>query len=359
MKKIDNLKNFYLNANFNFNKGIKLKILHISTFDERNDHRLFNISIANKLSKGFIRNGHDTINFSYRNYLPKSPLVNASKLISSKINLVADNYRPNLIVLGHNNILDYQKLTKIKKNYNSKIALWYEDALGHRGKGPNWKKNLNLIEKNNELIDSYFVTTHPDEIKTEILKNKLNYLPIPVDENIENLKVFEYKNRYKDLFFALSHGVNYGKLKAGKKDERESFISDLINIFPNINYNILGVANESPKWNYNFYEELIKCKMALNLSRGLPLKYTSSNRIAALIGNGIYTFIDEKTKFNDFFNENEVGFYKNLNDLGKKVEFFLSKPKKINEYSKNGKKKYFKLFNNILLTKKIIDKTFS
>jgi hypothetical protein len=210
IRKIDNLKKFYLNANFNFNKGIKLKILHISTFDERNDHRLFNISIANKLSKGFIRNGHDTINFSYRNYLPKSPLVNASKLISSKINSVADNYRPNLIVLGHNNILDYQTLTKIKKKYNSKITLWYEDALGHRGKGPNWKNNLSLIEKNNELIDTYFVTTHPDEIKTNILKNKLNYLPIPVDENIENLKVFEYKNRYKDLFFALSHGVNYG-----------------------------------------------------------------------------------------------------------------------------------------------------
>ena len=63
--------------------------------------------------------------------------------------------------------------------------MWYEDALGHRGKGPNWKNNLSLIEKNNELIDSYFVTTHPDEIKTIITKNKLNYLPIPVDENIE------------------------------------------------------------------------------------------------------------------------------------------------------------------------------
>ena len=132
-----------------------------------------------------------------------------------------------------------------------------------------------------------------------------------------------------------------------------------IGIGGSVQNNILGVANESPKWNYNFYEELIKCKMALNLSRGLRLKYTSSNRIAALIGNGIYIFIDEKTKFNDFFNENEVGFYKNFNDLGKKVEFFLNNPKKINEYGKNGKIKYFKLFNNIILTKKIIDKTFS
>ena len=45
----------------------KLKILHISQFDDRNDYRLFNISISSKISKGLIRNGHDVINFSYRN----------------------------------------------------------------------------------------------------------------------------------------------------------------------------------------------------------------------------------------------------------------------------------------------------
>ena len=49
----------------------------------------------------------------------------------------------------------------------------------------------------------------------------------------------------------------------------------------------MGISNESPKWNYNYYNELIKCKMALNLSRGKPLKYASSNRIATYVGNGI------------------------------------------------------------------------
>ena len=98
--------------------------------------------------------------------------------------------------------------------------------------------------------------------------------------------------------------------------------------------------------------------MSLNLSRGKPLKFTSSNRIAALIGNGIFTFIDEKTKFKHYFNENEVGFYKNLNDLGNKIEYMLSNPKKIDEYGKNGKSKYFKLFDNKIITKKIIENTF-
>ena len=359
VKKIDSLKNFYLNSNFNFNKGVKLKILHISTFDERSDHRLFNISIANKLSKGFIRNDHDVINFSYRNYLSKNIVSKNNTLINEKIINITENYRPNLIVLGHNNILENDTLSAIKTKYDSKIILWYEDALGKRGEGPNWRNNLNLIENNNELIDQYYLTTHPDEIKTIIQRKKLNYLPIPVDPNIENLKIYNFKNRYKDLFFALSHGVNFGKLKRGKTDERENFIKNLMGLFPNIKYNILGISNETPKWNYNFYIELAKCKMSLNLSRGKPLKYTSSNRIAALIGNGIFTFIDRNTKFDDFFNDKEVGFYKDVNDLGNKIEYLLSNPNKINEYAKRGKNKYFKLFNNKLITSNIINKTFN
>ena len=358
VKKIDDLKNFYFASNVNFNKGSKIKILHISQFDERNDYRLFNISISNKLSNGFIRNGHDVINFSYRNYLNKNLIGDRNKTINEKVMTINENYRPDLVILGHNNFLTANNIEIIKTKYKSKISLWYEDALGHKGNGPNWKQNLSLIEKNNKLIDSYFITTHPDEIKSDINHKKLNFLPIPVDENIEDLEIYNYKNRYKDLFFALSHGVNFGKLKKGKIDERESIINKLLNKYPDINYNILGIASERPKWNYDYYNELIKCKMALNLSRGKPLKYTSSNRIASLIGNGIYTFIDVNTQYNKIFSEDEVGSYKSIDDLGTKVENLLSNEKKINKYAKNGKLKYFKLFNSKLISKKILDVTF-
>ena len=106
----------------------------------------------------------------------------------------------------------------------------------------------------------------------------------------------------------------------------------------NIKFNILGIANENPKWNYDFYKELSKCKMSLNLSRGKPIKYATSNRIASLVANGIYTFIDRKTKFNDFFDESEMGFYKNENDLISKVENLKSNDKKLYKYSKAGMK---------------------
>ena len=65
--------------------------------------------------------------------------------------------------------------------------------------------------------------------------------------------IYNYKNRYKDLFFALSHGVNFGNLKKRKTDEREIIINNLMKKFPKLNYNFLGIANEKPKWNFYKY----------------------------------------------------------------------------------------------------------
>ena len=42
-------------------------------------------------------------------------------------------------------------------------------------------------------------------------------------------------------------------------------INGLIKKFPNINYNFLGVANESPKWNYDFFDELFKVQNGTKL----------------------------------------------------------------------------------------------
>ena len=359
VSKLDKIKKFLLFDTLNFFRSKNKKILHISTFDERNNHRLFNISLSNKISKGFIHNKHDVINFSYRNHLGLINKKNASNS-NYKIKEIYDNYRPDLVVLGHNNILNKEILEHIKKNNNSKVVLWYEDALSKKAQGPSWQSNMNLIESNSEYIDRYFVTTHPsDIISNKIKKSKLNFLPMLVDENIENLQLFNIKNKFKDLFFAISHGVNFGKLKKNKSDEREKFINKLFKISKNINFNILGMANENPKWNYDFYKELSKCKMALNLSRGKPIKYATSNRIASLVANGIYTFIDRKTKYDDFFDDSEMGFYKDEIDLVNKIEKLKSKEEKIYKYAKNGMKRYFSLFNNKLVSKYIIDRTFN
>ena len=54
-----------------------------------------------------------------------------------------------------------------------------------------------------------------------------------------------------------------------------------------------------------------------------------------------------------------MGFYSNYNDLGNHVEKLISNPDKINKFSKNGKRRYFDLFNNKKVTNEMIKKTFS
>ena len=97
--------------------------------------------------------------------------------------------------------------------------------------------------------------------------------------------------------------------------------------------------------------------MGLNLSRGLPTKYYSSNRIASLIGNGLLTFIDKKTQLGDIFSSKEIILYENINDLSNKIKFYKKNSNLRNKIAKNGKKKYFRLFNELKITKYILDKS--
>ena len=85
--------------------------------------------------------------------------------------------------------------------------------------------------------------------------------------------------------------------------------------------------------------------MALNLSKGSPTKYYSSNRIASIMGNGLLTFVDKKVQLDDFFKSNEIVFYSDINELSDKIIFFSKNEKIRKKIAMNGKKKDFKLFN--------------
>ena len=156
----------------------------------------------------------------------------------------------------------------------------------------------------------------------------------------------------------MSHGVHRGILKKGKHDKREKIIQKLTKITPNIKFDVFGVDQNQPIWSDKFKQKLSQAKMAINLSQGSPSKYYSSDRIVQLIGNGVLTFIDKKTKLHDFFNNKEVVFYNSLNDLSKKIIFFSKNNKKREIIAKNGRKKYHNKFNNVEVAKFMLTKCF-
>ena len=151
------------------------------------------------------------------------------------------------------------------------------------------------------------------------------------------------------------HGVNRATLKKGKNDSRIHFLNNLIKKLENIDYDFYGFQNKEPIWGNEFYKALIGSKMGLNLSRGLPTKYYSSNRIASLMGNGLLTFVDRKTQLGDIFKKNEIIFYDSIEDLSKKIKFYKKNDNIRKKIASNGKRKYFKLFNESKITKYITD----
>ena len=154
----------------------------------------------------------------------------------------------------------------------------------------------------------------------------------------------------------MSHGVHRGILKKGKVDEREKFVLKIKNKTPNLKYNLFGIGNTQPVWGDDFLNQISNSKMGINISRGEPIKYYSSDRIAQLMGNGLLTFINKNTYFHDFFSNNEMIFYKNENDLIEKLLKYSRNDKERRRIAKNGRLKYHKYFNSSVISDFMINK---
>ncbi|MDC0351189.1 glycosyltransferase, partial [Candidatus Pelagibacter sp.] len=237
-------------------------------------------------------------------------------------------------------------------NKNLIISHWNEDPLMTGLKFS--QKNIENIKPYVKIVDHNFITTHSSVLKNKFKSCKFNFFFVPVDKNIECFDVYNLSAK-NDIFYAMSHGVNRGILKGGFEDNRIKFLEKLIKKIPNIKHDFRGFRDKQPIWGSDFNSAVINCKMGLNLSRGAPTKYYSSNRIASILGNGLLTFIDKKTQLDDFFSNKEVIFYKNIDDLASKIKFYSKNDLLRRKIAKRGQDKYFKLFNGNKIAKHIVD----
>ena len=355
-KKIDQLRTSIF-PKFNFNIiNNKLKIINLYNQGQKLNHRLYNISLGKKFSNGFIRNNHDVLEISDRDFIKNNKSFN---LISNKKNFqnylieTFKNYKPDLLFFGHTTNIDLNTIDEIKSiNKGLILSHWNEDpimpSLDYS------KKNITNIKLYSNIVDHNFITTHPSVIRSKVKLDNFHFLFVPVDKNIECFDAYNMRPS-NDLFYAMSHGVNRGILKKGIEDNRVKFLDSLIKKISNIKYDFYGFSNKQPIWGNDFNNAITNSKMALNLSRGNPTKYYSSNRIASFMGNGLLTFVDRKVQLRDFFNNNEIIFYNNVYDLADKIKFYSKNDLIRKKIAENGKKKYFKLFNEKKISKYIID----
>ena len=337
------------------NKDRVLKILHITNFNQRFNGRL-HYNTGRRINNGFIRLGHNVLTISDRDIINKSKNItdySGKKTLQNSIIEAHQNFNPDCVILGHADSVSNETLETLKiLNKNIKIGQWFLDPLGVHG--PDYEKNLSRINEKKKYIDATFLTTDPKVLNFDI--NNSHFMPNPCDQSFETLKNYE-NVCINDVFFAMSHGVHRGGLKKGKYDDREIFINKLIRKNKRINFDIYGMNNVQPIWGNSFIKKVAGSSMGLNLSRGRPVKYYSSDRLAQLMGNGLLTFVDEKTYFNDFISNDKIIFYHNLDDLSEKLNKYKIDHKERKRIAKNGRDFYLKELNSTIISDFILSNT--
>jgi glycosyltransferase involved in cell wall biosynthesis len=353
------LKHAIFKSNLKLNLLKSLRILHVTNFNERHDGRLF-FNTGRRLNNGFIRLGHSVLEFSDRDIVKHYKSIKdytGSKTLNQKLINTVYNYKPDLLIFGHADLIKDDTLAYLKDNYkNLKIAQWFLDPLVKAG--PDYIKNKSRILDKIEFTDANFVTTSPDVLKFLPKERKCLFMPNPTDPSFEVLNNYENSHCSMDVFFALSHGVHRGILKKGKFDERADFVNKLVELTPNVKFDLYGIDNVQPIWADSFLRAISNSKMGVNLSRGDPIKYYSSDRITQLIGNGLLTFIHKNTLFSNFFSSDEIIFYSDISNLSEKIQKYAKDDGQRKKIAKRGKMKYMKYFNSTIVAEYIINKTF-
>ncbi len=369
----NSLKNFYLEDKFIsnqidlyrknlsnnqilINQNTKLKILHVTNFNERHNGRLF-YNTGRRINNGLIRLNHSVLELSDRDivsYSRKLNDINGSKSLNKKFIEIVKTYLPDLIIFGHADLVSVESLIYVKENFpNIKMCQWFLDRMDSE-----WKINLKRFKDKINFLDESFCTTDPKQLSIKDL-SKVKFMPNPVDPSLDRFDNSKNNNLENDIFFAMSHGVHRGVLKKGKIDKREIIINKLIKKLPNLRFDVYGLNGVEPIWSDEYLSALSNSKIGLNLSQGIAGKYYSSDRFSQLIGNGLMVIIDKKTRIGNFFNSDEIVLYNNISDLIKKISFYSKNDHLRKKIAKNGRAKYFKYFNSKIIADFIINKTFN
>ena len=83
--------------------------------------------------------------------------IDGSKFLNEKLLSTFRRYKPDLLILGHADLIKRETLMYLKNNHpNLKIIQWFLDRMDE-----NWKMNKKRFLDKIDYIDFSFCTTHP------------------------------------------------------------------------------------------------------------------------------------------------------------------------------------------------------
>ncbi len=323
-----------------------MKILHISNF-AFNKHGERYYSIDRKISAGLIENGHFVYDYSFRDMARMGTIFKTKKLgagvANNEVLKIVDNLRPELVLIGHSDLLKANTLAEIRRNYPQiKIAFWFVDWLCEQSK-------VDFIKSLLPYVDSLFCTTGGELLKQfKLSANKISYIPNIALKSVESLVQFDKSDYLRDLVF---FGTVYQDI------ERERFLKGLIHQIDD-HFSYFGAFGTNTVYGHHYIDILASARCGLNLSRRNDIELYSSDRIVQLTGNGLLTFTPEIPGFHKLYRSDELVYFKNVQDLVEKYKYYKKNPDQARQIARNGWKKTHQSYGAARITKFMLELTF-
>lgn len=325
-----------------------MRILHVANFSINKYGSVF-YATDRKISSGLIKNNHFVYDFSYRDICRSESVFRSTKFGTSKVNKrllqSCDNLRPELLLLGHSELITAETLAEIKNRFPSiKIALWYVDALWNK------KKTAHLFERLSN-IDIIFATTSGEYLKEFVIRtNSAAFIPNIVDETIESKQAFAEDHHDHDLIFCG---------RDSQEPERQEFLEKVLReAGKHVRTAFRGCLGQPLVTGYQYLEFLGSSKMGLNISRRNDVPLCSSGRLAQLVGNGLLTFCPNVPGMRTLFSDSELVYFDSLEELIEKIIYYHTHDKERNEVAKNGWLRAQNSFNSKRVTQYMIERIF-
>lgn len=325
-----------------------MKILHIHNMMIRNKG-VFKFYSGRKFSNGIIRNNHTLLEFSDRDLCRYNSTFHIRSIgkqrIQKQLIETVLNFRPDLIILGHCDLITNETLFEIRRLIpDIRIAHWFLDPL--------WiNENIKKLDARKHACDSIFITTGGDTLKKFQAKdNIISYIPNPFDPAEDTLNNSIIDDFNVDLLFC----------GARNPDPRLELINSLITLFSTseLKLSVHGTNHKPNVWGEKYKDILKTTKMGLNLNAVEGWKYYSSDRIAQLIGNGILTFMWDKGSMKKLISSDHAVYFNSKEDLVEKIKYFHMNDTERKRVAAAGYNHYTEHFSAERIIQYIIETTF-
>jgi hypothetical protein len=258
------------------------------------------VSNEHKLYNGLVRNHHNTLHFSDRDVASFLAPLGWRDLGKGKANRklleVVDNYQPEMILLGHCDIIRNETIDELRK-------LAPEVRIAYRNVDPLFvPHNVEAIKRRTSSVDTIFVTTAGeglDQFRGD--RATLHYMPNPTDLAVEYLNNAVRHDLDYDIFFCGNSNEHTNRKKTVVALKKALEETDVV-------FKTFGYFDEPNVWGRDYDAVLARSKMGLNLNRQEGDYLYSSARLAQLMGNGIVPVINRASRMQELIPE-ELAIY--------------------------------------------------